>query len=318
MPASFQEVFASAGVDEDAWPRPGRVVPLGGFNVVRLAGGRGLRLDAPQTLKIEEFLGSPAAAIATLSLIFDFSSAFRPAALGDSRYFKISGAVATGAAPIQVKAVRSGQSKPDVILDVAVLRRRKVKLSIRPVQVRGPNGALVFHSKKPFDVADMVSTMNDIWTPQANLAFELVSSNPAPLTDEEQIAKAYDQKETNRLQLPSMVVLDRMKGILSGFKGPGADLTMFLVEQCGHLDPPALRNITADEGITAPDLGIALISDGRTRVREVMAHEAGHFVGSRPGQNFGHTNGPHDLMHDGGRAEAKIPFHDVISFFNRP
>jgi hypothetical protein len=54
-----------------------------------------------------------------------------------------------------------------------------------------------------------------------------------------------------------------------------------------------------------------------------MAHEAGHFIGSRPGRDgklmiFGHRGGTRDLMQDGGSEAARIPFHDAIDFFNRP
>ena len=40
MPASFEEVFAADGVDEDAQPFPGMIVSVGGSNIARLAGGK--------------------------------------------------------------------------------------------------------------------------------------------------------------------------------------------------------------------------------------------------------------------------------------
>jgi hypothetical protein len=43
MPAFFEEVIAAVGVDQDAKPRPGMIVPVGGSNVVRLSGGTGLQ-----------------------------------------------------------------------------------------------------------------------------------------------------------------------------------------------------------------------------------------------------------------------------------
>jgi len=40
MPAVFREVSAAAGVDEGATPFPGMIVPVGGSNIARLAGGK--------------------------------------------------------------------------------------------------------------------------------------------------------------------------------------------------------------------------------------------------------------------------------------
>jgi hypothetical protein len=323
MPAIFQEIFLAAGVDEDAKPRPGMIVPVGGSNVMRLAGGTGLRLEGPRPLKIEELPPSQTAIMAALSLGINPAGLLRPGALIGARYFVISGRTPIG--PVQVKAVGANSSKPDPVLDVAVLRQRKVKLSIRPVQVRGPQGGLVFHSKKPFDFKAMVDQMNFIWTPQANVAFELVSSDPVQIIDEAEIAKILDLKETKEAPLPSMVVLQRFKELFNRLKDKSADLTMFLVESVGDLNDPRILYGHANPalGITDPALGISLIGDQRVFVRELMAHEAGHFIGSMTGadgklMNFGHTGGPSDLMHDGGREIAKIPFHDVIDFFNRP
>jgi hypothetical protein len=323
MPAFFQEVFAAAGVDENAKPRPGMIVPVGGSNVVRLAGGTALRLEGPRPLKIEELPPNQAAIVAALSLGISPASLLKPGALVGARYFAISGGIPIG--PVQVKAIGASSSKPDPALDVAVLRQRKVKLSIRPVQVRGPQGGLVFHSKTPFDFKAMVEQMNFIWTPQANVAFELVSSDPVQIVDEAEIARILDLKMTKEAPLPSMVVLQRFKELFNRFKDKNADLTMFLVESVGDLNDPRSLYAHANRvlGITDPALGISLIGDHRVTHRELMAHEAGHFIGSHNGpdgklMNFGHRGGTTDLMQDGGSELAKIPFHDVIDFFNRP
>jgi len=315
----------AAGVDEDARPRPGMIVPVGGSNVVRLAGGTGLRLQAPRPLKIEEVPWNQGAILTALSLTLDLIGTLKSGALPDARYFQISCPTPIGPVPAQVKAVGGNSSKPEPVLDVAVLRRRKVKLSIRPVQVRGPQGGLVFHSKQPFDFKAMVEQMNFIWTPQANVVFELVSSDPVQIVDEAEIAKILDLKETKEAPLPSMVVIQRFKDVFNRLKDKSADLTMFLVESVGDLNDPRFlyAHATPVLGITDPALGISLIGDKRTSVRELMAHEAGHFIGSSNGPNgklmiFGHRGGPRDLMQDGGSTVARIPFHDVIDFFNRP
>jgi hypothetical protein len=325
MPAFFQEVFAAAGVDEDAKPSPGMIVAAGGSNIARLAGGKGLRLQAPRGLKIEELSPIPSVILIALLSPSNLVSLLKPGALTDARYFRISGSAPIGPRLAQVKAVTAGKSRPEAVLDVAVLKQRKVKLSIRPVQVRAPQGGMVFHSKKPFDTKAMVEQVNSIWTPQANVVFELVSSDPAQITDEAEIAKILDLKMSKEAPLPSMVVLQRFSDVFVRLKDKNADLTMFLVESAGDLNDPRVLYSHANKvnGITDPLLGISLISDARTSQRDVMAHEAGHFIGSRPGRDgklmiFGHRGGTRDLMQDGGSEAARIPFHDAIDFFNRP
>jgi hypothetical protein len=326
MPAFFQEVFSSAGVDEEAMPLPGAIVSSGGSNFVRLIGGKGLHVDPPRGLKVEEIgldkLIQTAHSLPAFHTLL--VTARKSGGSSDTRHFQISPIAPHGSLRTQLKAVARGHPKQQAVLDVAVLPPRPVKLSIRPVQIRDPQGNLVFHSKKPFDTAAMVDQMNSIWTLQANVVFELVSSNPAPVTDEGEIAKILDLK-SDKAPLPPFVALPTFTPVFDRLKDPNAELTMFLVEKAGDLGKPGTpyRNATTVSGITDPKLGISLISDERTFLPELMAHEAGHRIGSTVGKDgkflkFGHTGGPRDLMHDGGRAEAKVPFKDVIGFFNRP
>jgi hypothetical protein len=324
MPAVFQEVVVSAGVDEEASPRPGMIVCAGGSNIARLARGKGLQLQAPRTLKLEELPSIPVLLAALLSP-FKVASLAKPGAFADARYFRISGSVPVRGPLAQVKAVAAGTSRTEAVLDVAVLKRRTVKLSIRPVQVRDPQGGLVFHSKKSFDTKAMVEQMNSIWTPQANVVFELVSSDPAQIVDGAEIAKILDLKTSKDASLPAMVVLQRFAGVFNRLKDKSADLTMFLVEGVGDLPDPRFLYSHAKQvdGITDVMLGISLISDARTSLHELMAHEAGHFIGSRSGRDgklmvFGHRGGKRDLMQQGGSDTARVTFHDAITYFNPP
>lgn len=328
MPAFFQEALATAGIDEDAKPYPGAIIPLDGSNFVRLIGGRDLRLDAPKTLKVEELSlqGFMQAALPLFAFFLALlPKALKPGNLSDTRYFRISASIPRSPMRAQVKAVSPRHSKPEAVLDVAVLRPKKVKLSIRPVQIRDAQGGLAFHSRKPFDIAAMVGQMNAIWTPQANVVFELISSNPVPVIDEQEIARILDVDPATRPTLPSLVVLQRFKDLFDALKDRNADLTMFLVERAGDLADPKASYRAADRvsGITDSGRRISLISDDRTLLFELMAHEAGHQLGSFIGQRgqfvrFGHRGGVRELMHDGGSTVAKIPFHDVLDFFNRP
>lgn len=115
MPAFFQEVFASAGVDEDAKSSPGMIVSVAGSNVARLAGGKGLRLKAPRTLKIEELSPIPSAILIALLSPFNVVSLLKPGALADARYLRISGSAPIGPQPAQVKAVAAGKSRPEAV-----------------------------------------------------------------------------------------------------------------------------------------------------------------------------------------------------------
>ncbi|MBV9985493.1 hypothetical protein [Bradyrhizobium sp.] len=332
MSAVFQEVFPVSGVDGDANP-VGMIVPAGGSNIVRLAGGKGLQLQAPRTLKIEE-VPPPSLPVLLTLLLLPISVALLtlkrvgiigPAAPDDTRYIRISASTPSARAPAQVQAVRAGSSKPEAVLKVAVLKRRKVRVSIRPVQVRSPQGGLVFHSKKPFDPKAMVEQMNAIWTPQANVAFELVSSDPAQILDRAEIASILDLKMSKDATLPSMVVLQRFVDVFTRLKDKNAELTMFLVESAGDLRDPRVLYSHAKvvNGITDPALGVSLISDARTSHRELMAHEAGHFIGSHTGRDgnfmsFPDKGGMRDLMQDGGSEIARVRYQDVIEHFNRP
>jgi hypothetical protein len=309
--AMFQEVFASSGVDERASPT-GIVVPLGPgkFNIVRLTGGTGLRLDHPKTITHEEISGS---------VLFTWASMLSGVALPftlqpDTRYFKISGAV-----PGLVDLNAVGRRGVEAKLRVAVLKPRPVNVSIRPIQTLDPqSGNLVFHSKKPFDVDAMVQHMNDIWTPQANVVFKLTSSTPVPLTDQARIAKAY--KFTDTHPLPDRVVLTYVRDMLNENRDLNAAVTLFLVAQAAGKD---IRDV--NEGITDSVFPISLISDGRTTIHELLAHEAGHLIGRRfnNGTDFPDLDpdmaaNKNKLMNFGGSEAAKISFDDAVKHFNQP
>src|SRR5712691_1700327 len=174
MPASFREVFGNAGVDENATPMPGMIVPRGGSNIVRLVGGRDLSIDPPPTLKIAEIippsistvLGEVVSSLLTPAVLIG-----RAIDLRDSRFFTVSGHSAHGRSTAKVKAINPRTAAVAAALEVAVLGQRRVKLSVRPVQIRDAQGSVVFHSKRPFDVKALVGQMNSIWTPQANVVF---------------------------------------------------------------------------------------------------------------------------------------------------
>ena len=318
--AVFQQVFARSGVDESRTPT-GAIVPLSSkvppeFTLVRLTGATPeMRLKHPDWITHEEISGSGLLTFVSMYLgSLGLTAAFPLMVQPDTRYFKISGRMATKQVDVTAVSRRGEEGK----LQVRVLPRRKVDLSIRPVQVRASSqsSALVFHSKQPFDINAMVDHMNEIWTPQANVVFNLVSSNPVPIIDEVEIGKAYDQ--SGPIALPQTVTLDRVRNILNRNKDAKAELTLFLVQTCGVLDQGG-RNTSTPQGVSDDEFPIGLISDARIHIHELLAHEAGHLIGRKfnSGKNFHHSGGKFDLMMDGGNVEAIVPFKDVLHF-NQP
>jgi hypothetical protein len=322
--ARFQEVSPFSGVDESVTPT-GIIVPWGpgNFNLVRLTGGLGIPVRPPlgSSITIDEMTGIDLLPIALQLGLSGVAAPSLRTLLGE-RLFMISGTL-----PVSNVRVRAGSDT----LRIAVLKPRPVKLSIRPVQVRdpnNPNGALVYHSKQPFDVNAMVAQMNNVWTPQANVVFTLVSSTPVPLIDEPKLAKIMGLTEEERpAVLPEAVNMTQFKGLLIDNRDKNADLTMFLVERVAE---GQVRNLTYTGGLThlEPGFAISLISDSRTKeplLKLLMAHEAGHFVG-----NMAHTDDAEDekfrpldkrkqLMVNGGASLGYqlIPFDLVIQRFNK-
>jgi Metallo-peptidase family M12B Reprolysin-like len=285
MPASFREVFGNAGVDEVAKP-PGMIVPRGGSNIVRLVGGSDWRVDSPPTLKIAEIVPPSISAIlgevvsSVSRLLTPAALIDRPIDLRDSRFFILSDHSAPGR--VEVKAINPRTPAAEATLRVAVFGQRKVKLSIRPVLTRNAQGDQVLHSKRPFVVKALVDRMNAVWTPQANVSFNLVSSNQVPIDDGVEIAKALRLKNPTA-QLPSVILTDRFAELFSRFKDKNADITMFLVEKVGYFDRPGSLNVTTKDGVTDAGFGISFISDQRTLNPDLLAHEAGHILGGSMG-----------------------------------
>src|SRR5258707_702016 len=170
MPAKFRDIFANQGVDDDGVNTPTIIVPLHGSNIVALTGGKGIRpvpVGKSSNIKIAEVNRA----------IFDFVRLMgaEPASpfSADTRIFEIDGRLPGES------DVKAGDAK----LHVAVLKPRSVKIAIRPVQVRNDSGAIVLHAQVTFDIPKLVEMMNQIWTAQTNIVFELVSSDPILVDD---------------------------------------------------------------------------------------------------------------------------------------
>jgi hypothetical protein len=168
---------------------------------------------------------------------------------------------------------------------------------------------LIFHTKLSFDAQKLCSEMNLLWTPQANVVFELVSSSPAVIDDQVQIAKILGLAN-QRAPLPRQVDIIKFAPLFVKLKDPKAAYTIFLVE----------RVAGGDLGATISEQAFGLVGDDRTE--RTMAHEAGHWLGSFSGPTgwvrYGHQSdrGSALLLMRAGGAGWKIPFDQTLSHFN--
>ena len=174
--------------------------------------------------------------------------------------------------------IRAGSGKKAVTLRAVVLDRMTVKISIYNVQMRDENGAPAFHAKKPCDPDNEVKNMNLVWTLQANIDFDLVSSGPLLLDDgkksvREAIAKALGLN-AKEAPLPAIIDPVALEGVFKDLrdeKNDGSDFTFFLVDklQIPHGDIPT--------GKTRAKSGFAYIA--ATHSETTFAHEMGHYLG---------------------------------------
>ena len=303
MPAKFLEPFANHGVDETINP-PSMIVPLHGSNLVALTGGNGLRPVQDSKIKHLKITEVNLAVFTVTRSMLGFEAAVVPLP-ADVRIFEI------GSDLPATTDVIAGNAR----LTVRVLKQRLVKIAIRPVQVRDKNGTVVFHSQRKFDIPDipeLVKAMNQIWTVQANVVFELVSADPI-LVKDEAVAKALDLK-AERAPLPEVVVMIDFVKMFDGFKDRNAEMTFFLFGKVGLQTKGAKGQAVLVDGLTISSISpIAFISDLRTD--STMAHEAGHLLGY-----VGHVDpaNARQLMNLGGPGDGrgKILFKDLATKFH--
>jgi len=299
MPAKFCEAFANHGVDETATP-PGMIVPLPGSNLVALTGGDGHRpVPDVKNIKIAEV---DRGNFLVLSFMSDAELTGVPLA-ADSRIFEIK-----GLQPGETH-VKAGDAK----LTVRVLTPKPVKITVRPVQVRDEGRNVVFHAKLKFDIPKLVKTMNQIWTPQANVVFKLVSADPI-LVDEVAIAKAMHSSAA-RAQLPEVVTIADFIELFDGLKDPKADFTFFLLNHVAERSEHGKPLLKVRGATMAQISPIALIADERKDF--TMAHEAGHLLGQTEHADPENEANAKKLMREGGPkiGMGKIPFNDVRNKF---
>ena len=344
----FWELFRCIGVDDEAQPFPGMVVPFGGSNIVVLdTEGKDLRVASDhQGITIEEFDGTALRRQLIEKNIelsqLDVDPLYREAMMPTSmfwytkpRFFRIHGKKGQIGFPgAEVKAFQ-GRSVA-ATLRVVVLKPMPVKIAIRNVTVPDPQGSIVFHSRKPCDPDKERARMNTVWVPQTNITFDLVPSDPALIdvrdrTTRETLAKGFGLKDPANAVVAPELDPRKMTETFKKLKVGQADVTFFLVDRIkmGTENP---------NGVMFSEHGFAVIagSHGET----TFAHEVGHFLGGevKKGQWDGRDHDVVDerrykkgspelkraqdqnlrlLMRDGG-ASWKIPFDLAKQFRGFP
>ena len=329
MSIRFGEVRKSSGLDVGA---KAMILPINGSNIIKVFGAPTLGLfDDRGILTIKGI--DAVAAVSDKFVMYGFATAMNlgdPGAIaaiqlkmaieiglqlaGTPKFFQITAKGLAGEAGTKVRIARDRKAKAEESLRVVVLNPRPLKLSIRPVQVRGDKGNLVFHCERNYDAKTLLSRINAVWTPQTNIVFSLASFDPAPLDDQAAIAKATGNTGP-KATVPRIIEFDDFSEMFQKLRDrekPKGDFTIFLVHRLTH-------GGNATFGTTNQKGGFALVSDdGRDDDQHSMPHEIGHFFGTvAKGSLYGDNNTSEDLLMSQGTDGTKIPFDDVTKYFNK-
>jgi hypothetical protein len=336
--ANFYEIFRCVGVDQNANP-PGIIVPFRGSNQVVLeTSGMDLHVPPIPGILLEEFDGKDISrklieinnALYQPDVDSQFKEAFLPTATHwyNPRFFRIHGNAATGFPGVLVRATPvpvPGRRAPSIgaTLRVVVLKPMTFKIAIRNVRARDQQGTLRYHASQPCDARKELANMNLVWTPQANVSFDLISSEDVTIdhndkSTQEELRKAYGLKEASTAvfgHAAPEILAEKNWEVFANRKIPGADITFFVVNQVRSKGRSAA-------GVMNANFGISFIAG--QHFPTTFAHEAGHFLGRY--MNNGEWN-PLDhqidtmdkqrdlrmLMRDGGSGWM-IPFELVKKF----
>lgn len=280
--AQFKELFRCAGVDDVETP-VGVAVPFGGANYVALENPEayyGIRAEVPRQqngVLIEEMDGSEIRRklnalqneLSQPGVDPQRAVALMPHLLSQPRYFKIQtrGKIGFPGALVQAKA----KGKTVAQLKVVVLDTMKIKVAIRNVQIRDERGKVSFHSSRPVDAPTELNNMNAVWIPQANMVFELVSSQPALIdmndkATRDALIRGHSLKDPSILTFPPVISPEKVREVFYKLMVPGAHITFFAVDKLA----------TGPNG-TMHGSGMGFIA--ATHEQTTFAHEAGHFLG---------------------------------------
>jgi hypothetical protein len=249
----------------------------------------------PSQVHVYEFKAKQERADATRNAT-NPSDAIRRLEAGSWRIFRITGDRPVGIDKVTVEA-KNQAGKSEATLKVIVLEKKTVKVAIRPVQVRDPKSKQFVSFSNAADPDKLLKEMNAIWNSQANVYFELGSTDVAKIDGVEPQAVIEATKLVDGF-------LDERK------KDKDSALTFFLVYRVRDGGSPA-------RGVTIAKDRISLIGDDRSD--STMAHEAGHFLGSLSekgnySSEYGHPESDEEMLMHEHRKGTKIPYSAVPNF----
>ena len=315
MSVRFGEMRKSSGLEVDHKPFPAMIVPFRSSITIKVFGADGLSwFDDRGLLDIKELPRD----VVIMRDVATNGTAIPPVLiatqiLGNPKFLRIIGKGLGDKAGTTMRVAKSRKSKAEGLLQAVVLKQRSLKLSIRPVQVRDVKKNWVYHCERNYDAKALLGRINAVWTPQANIVFALTSFNPARLEDEKALAEALGTKSENPL-VPPIIEYNDFLGIFQKFRDnekPKPDFTIFIVHRFTH-------GGLEGSGTTHLKGGFALVSDDVSDENDTtMAHEIGHYFGTLgKGSLYGDNNTSKDLLMSQGTDGTKIPFDDVIKYFN--
>ena len=173
MAAVFHEFFSTFGVDEGT--KASMIVPFHGSNVVALSGGQNLKVVPKRDVVRAVKLG-PSDIKQYIVQANQLGAATRGGgtlAEGWSLY-AIHGDKLGGHDGAVINAV-TDSGKVEASIQATILSRKTIKIAMRPVKVKDAKGDWLVHSQAKFDFGQLVQQMNQIWIPQSNIEFKLVS-----------------------------------------------------------------------------------------------------------------------------------------------
>ena len=336
----FSEVFRCAGVDQDTTRGVGMVVGKQGSNLVGVvhynqkikvsANTSALTVDEPPYEPIMRERIDLNIELSQPDVDKQYRDAYMPDTyFGDTRVFRVKANrlldFNSGA-----KVIVSVGGKTQAEMPVVVLDSMPIKVAIRNVKVADGSNGLKFHSSKPADATKELKIVNGIWTPQTQIVFQEVASQPAIIDDRDPkvqaaIAKGYGITDLSVAKLNPIVSPLKLAALFAEHRTPGADVTVFYLEK--------VKNSAGNfpNGITLPEHGMIFMSANPGP--STLAHELGHYIGGtrKKGvwEGFDHTYDyePYQkgkepklsdedyrmLMRDNG-AGYKIPFTYVDDF----
>jgi hypothetical protein len=316
MGVAFREVLAAYGVDEDVKDVkvPALMVPLHGNNVVALDGAPDLKIvpvkDPKGALKIVKIdKGQLAQFIAGASKLSPIAREVK-ALSKDAAYFRITGSNLSGLSGVVLNAVDAKSGKDaGAQIKAVVLGQKVIKIAIREVQTSEGKQGWVNHGKKTFKPEVLRDQMNAVWLPQSNIQFDLVSTDPLQIKEEE-LADALKRNGYSRSDFLNFVHVEAFEPLFSKHSvNERNHFSIFHVKSVFTRPLNKKGPGSYPAGATPDKAHFCLVGDNMEHdpAREakniptipgiVPAHEAGHFMIGMPG----HPDSTHDrLMVDGG------------------